>query len=57
MTVTKIRKPPGPKPVHQALIQIRLPPELKQAALLKAAEEGTALSDVVRRLLVEWLKS
>lgn len=34
---------------------IRIPNELWEAALTKAREEGTNASEVIRRLLTEWL--
>ena len=37
-------------------LRIRLPSELKTAAMAKAKAEGLTLSDVLRRLLAEWVK-
>ena len=55
MGIPKPRKPPGPKPVNQALLQIRLPLDMKQRAIERAAAEGEKLSDRIRRLILDWL--
>ncbi len=36
---------------------IRLPKKLKERARIKAVKEGKSLSEVMRELLLEWLKS